>query len=109
MSKRNSPNNIIIDSFPYFLNSWEDYSDFKQKWATKKVLVFIGHADGKLPSTKLQERVLYDAKMKIFVSGYLATCKGRTIGPNGGKLIIYKKGYEDLHGANASERIYIDN
>ncbi len=106
LSKRNSPNLIIIDSLPYFLNSWDDYKTFKQKWATKKVIVFIGHADGKNPSTELQKRVMYDAKMKIFVSGYLAACKGRTIGPNGGRFIIYKKGYDDLHGANASEQVY---
>ncbi len=105
LSKRNSPNYIIIDSLPYFLNSWEDYKAFKQKWATKKVIVFIGHADGKNPSTDLQKKVMYDAKMKIYVSGYLATCKGRTIGPNGGRFVIWKEGYNALHGANADEQI----
>ncbi len=102
LEKRNSAHYIIIDSLPYFLDNWQEYRDFKKKWATKKVLVFIGHADGKNPSTDLQKKVMFDAKMKIFVSGHLATCKGRTIGPNGGRFIIWKEGYEALQGATAS-------
>ena len=43
---------------------------------------------------------MYDAKMKIFVSGYLATCKGRTIGPNGGRFIIWEDGYKKIQGAS---------
>lgn len=98
LSKRNSPDNIIIDSLPYFLNTWQEYIEFKQRWAKKKTLVFIGHADGKNPTTELQRKVMYDAKMKIFISGYLATCKGRTIGPNGGRFVIWEEGYKALRG-----------
>ncbi len=104
LSKRNSPSHVIIDSLPYFLNHWDEYKAFKKKWATKKVIVFIGHAEGKNPSTELQKRIMYDAKMKIFVSGYLATCKGRTIGPKG-SYIIWEKGYNDLRGANADKQL----
>jgi hypothetical protein len=43
---------------------------------------------------------MFDAKMKIFVNGYLALCRGRTIGPNGGKFIIWEEGYRRLHGEN---------
>ncbi len=100
LSKRASANNIIIDSVPYFIDRWDDYQAFKKKWATRKVIVFIGHADGKNPSTELQKRIMYDAKMKIFVGGYLATCKGRTIGPRG-NYIIWKEGYDNLQGESA--------
>ncbi len=105
LAKRNSPNYIIVDSLPYFLNNWEAYRTFKQKWATKKVIVFIGHAEGKNPSTDLQKRIMYDAKMKIFVSGYLAFCRGRTIGPNGGRYVIWQEGYDKLNGVGASQTI----
>lgn len=105
LSKNGSPDHIIIDSLPYFLNNWEEYKAFKRKWAKRKVIVFIGHADGRNPSTEIQKRVMYDAKMKIFVSGYLATCKGRTIGPNGGHFIIWKEGYNALQGEKANENI----
>ena len=103
LEKRNSADFIIIDSLPYFLENWQEYKEFKQKWATKKVLIFIGHADGKNPSTELQKKVMFDAKMKIFVSGYLATCKGRTIGPNGGRFIVWQEGYEALQGTKQDD------
>lgn len=103
LEKRNSADFIIIDSLPYFLQNWQEYKEFKQKWATKKVLIFIGHADGKNPSTELQKKVMFDAKMKIFVSGYLATCKGRTIGPNGGRFIVWQEGYEALQGTKQDD------
>lgn len=101
LSKRNSPDVIVIDSAPYFFKNWDEYYQFKQKWAKTKIIVIVGHADGKNPSTELQKRIMYDAKMKIFISGYLATCKGRTIGPNGGRYIIWKQGYEKLQGTTA--------
>ena len=103
LEKRNSADFIIIDSLPYFLENWQEYKEFKQKWATKKVLIFIGHADGKNPSTELQKKVMFDAKMKIFISGYLATCKGRTIGPNGGRFIVWQEGYEALQGTKQDD------
>lgn len=103
LEKRSSADYIIIDSLPYFLENWQEYKEFKQQWATKKVLIFIGHAEGKNPSTELQKKVMFDAKMKIFVSGYLATCKGRTIGPNGGRFIVWQEGYEALQGAKKDE------
>lgn len=103
LEKRNSAHYIIIDSLPYFLENWQEYKEFKKKWATRKVLVFIGHADGRNPRTELQKNVMFDAKMKIFVSGYLATCKGRTIGPNGGRFIVWHEGYEALQGAKQND------
>lgn len=105
LEKRNSAHYIIIDSLPYFLENWQEYQVFKQKWATKKVLVFIGHADGKNPSTDLQKKVMFDAKMKIFISGHLATCKGRTIGPNGGRFIVWQEGYEKARGSETITNI----
>ncbi|MCG8203410.1 ATP-binding protein [Tenacibaculum finnmarkense] len=100
LERRNSSDVVIIDSAPYFFKTWDEYWEFKQRWATKKIIVIVGHAEGKSPSTDLQKRIMYDAKMKIFISGYLATCKGRTIGPNGGRYIIWQEGYEKIHGDN---------
>ncbi len=104
LEKRGSAHTVVMDSAPYYFKTWEEYYLFKKKWATKKLIIIIGHAEGKNPSTELQKRIMYDAKMKIFISGYLATCKGRTIGPNGGRFIIWKEGYEKLHGANSIKK-----
>lgn len=101
LSQRNSPKVIIIDSLPYFMSKKDEYKAFKKKWATKKIIIFSGHAKGQNPKTDFQEDVMFDAKMKIFVSGYLATCKGRTIGKNGGNYIIYEEGYNKLNGTKS--------
>jgi len=98
LKKRNSAKVVIIDSLPYLKIDWEKYLQLKKKFKNK-IFVFVGHAEGKKPRTKFQEDVMYDAKMKIFVSGYKAICKGRTIGANGGIFKIWKDGIEKLHGA----------
>jgi hypothetical protein len=101
LEKRDSAHVVIIDSAPYIFKTWDEYYAFKKKWAAKKIIIIVGHAEGKNPRTELQKSIKYDAKMKIFVSGYLATCQGRTIGPNGGNFIIWKEGYDKLRGQNA--------
>lgn len=98
LSKRNSPDAIIIDSIPYLTKDWDKWFAFKKKWASTKLIIVSGHAKGKNPKTDFEDRVMFDAKMKIFISGYLATCKGRTIGKNGGFFIIWDEGYQKING-----------
>lgn len=97
LQKRNSPDVVIIDSLTYFCNSFEDYMRLKRQFKNK-IFIFTGHAQGSNPRSELETKVQFDAKMKIFVNGYLATCKGRTIGPNGGQFITWKEGYEKARG-----------
>lgn len=96
--ERNKKEVIVVDSLPYMTKKYDEYYRFKKKWATKVILIFVGHAKGKDPKTEMQIDVMYDAKMKIFVSGYLAVCKGRTIGKNGGLFVIWDEGYKKVHG-----------
>jgi hypothetical protein len=93
---------VIIDSLPYFTKDWQTYYDLKNKFKDK-IFIFSAHAKGKNPKTDIEDRVMFDARMKIYVEGYLATCKGRTIGKNGGFYMIYKEGYERLHGEGSSK------
>ncbi len=97
LKKRRNAKVIIIDSLVYQKISFDEYLEFKRQFRNK-ILIFVGHGKGAAPRTKIEEDVMYDAKMKIYVSGYEAVCKGRTIGPNGGSFIIWKEGYEQLHG-----------
>jgi hypothetical protein len=93
---------VFIDSLPYFTKDWQTYMDLKRSFPSM-IFVFSAHAKGKNPKTDIEDRVMFDAKMKIYIEGYLATCKGRTIGANGGQFIIYKEGYEKLHGNGAAK------
>jgi len=97
LKKRNAPKVVFIDSITYFGIDFEKYIKLKKQFKTKR-FVIVGHASGKRPRTKLEEDIMFDAKMKIYVEGYAAYCKGRTIGPNGGIYTIWQEGYEKIQG-----------
>jgi cephalosporin-C deacetylase-like acetyl esterase len=99
LKKRNAPKVVVIDSLTYFKIDFEKYLKLKRQFKNN-IFIIVGHADGKRPRTKFEEDVMYDAKMKIFIDGYQALCKGRTIGKNGGTLIIWDEGYQKLQGAS---------
>lgn len=106
LKKRNSAQVVIIDSVPYmFLYKGKTIADYFQfiEDFKDKLIIFIGHAEGKNPATEFEKRVMYDATQKVFVSGYVATNKGRKFGPNSNQFIIWKKGYDDLMGAKNIE------
>lgn len=88
----------IIDSATYFFKDKAQYMEFVKKYAGKKLIIITGHAEGVRPRSELEKDIMYNAKMKIYANGYLATCKGRTIGPNGGIFIIWPEGHEKLRG-----------
>ena len=97
LKKRNAPKVVFIDSITYFGIDFDKYIQLKKRFK-KKLFVIVGHATGKRPRTKLEEDIMFDAKMKIFVEGYAAYCKGRTIGPNGGIYIIWREGFARIQG-----------
>jgi len=100
LDKRNSPKVVVIDSITYLTRRFEDYMELKRRYKDK-IIIMSGHAQGKDPRSEFEKSIMYDAKMKIYIEGYAAYCKGRTIGPNGGLFIIYPDGYEQLHGAGS--------
>ncbi|AOW09486.1 hypothetical protein [Flavobacterium gilvum] len=97
LKKRNSPKVVIIDSATYFFKNFAEYLAFKEMFKSK-IIIITGHAQGANPRSELEKDIMYDAKQKIFVSGFLSVCKGRTIGPNGGLFIIWKEGYDKARG-----------
>lgn len=92
---------VVIDSGIYFFKNFEQYLEFKKTFKDKIILI-TGHAQGSNPRTELEKSIMYDARQKIFVDGYQASCKGRTIGPNGGFYTIWKQGYEKIHGSQTN-------
>jgi hypothetical protein len=97
LNRKNSPKVVIIDSATYFFESFDQYLAFK-KMFKQKIIIITAHARGEKPKYELEDRIMFDAKMKIYINGFLAICKGRTIGPNGGRFIIWQEGYETLRG-----------
>lgn len=96
LSRRTSPDVVILDSATYIFKSFRQYMDLKKKFR-RKVFIITLHAEGQQPRTELERSIYYDANQKIFVAGYQAICKGRTIGPTG-NYIIWQEGYNKIHG-----------
>tara|TARA_R110000868_G_scaffold52171_6_gene165002 strand:+ start:4671 stop:5318 length:648 start_codon:yes stop_codon:yes gene_type:complete len=99
LDKRDSPKVVIINSATYFFKDLQQYFDFTNKYKRKKIIIISGMAKSNNPYSELETKIMYDANKKIFVAGYQALCKGRTIGPNGGIYIIWAEGYEKVRGA----------
>lgn len=97
LDKRGSPKVVVIDSATYFFKNFDQYEVFKKRYR-HKIIIITGHAKGNIPRSEMELSIQFDAKQKVFVNGYLATCKGRTVGPNGGQYVIWKEGYEILNG-----------
>lgn len=99
---RNSPKVVVINSATYFFKDLQQYFEFTKKYKRRKIIIISGMAKGNNPMTYMEEKIMYDANKKIFCSAYLASCKGRTIGPNGGNYIIWQEGYEKVRGTETN-------
>ncbi len=104
LQQHKSPDIAIIDSYQYTRLTYSQYIDFKEKHRNK-LLIFISHADGKQPSGRSAKSVMYDAALKIWVEGYVAFSKGRYIGPNGGKYIVWRQGAKKYFGDDFEDNI----
>lgn len=82
LSKRKSPDIVVIDSFQYTQMSFKEYEDFKERHSDK-LIIFISQADGNKPLGRTAVSVMYDASLKIWVEGYRAISKGRYFGSLG--------------------------
>lgn len=82
LKRQKSPDFVVIDSFQYTQMTYRQYIEFKEKHRDK-MLIFISHATGRLPTGRSAKNVMFDASLKIYVEGYRAFSKGRFIGPRG--------------------------
>ena len=91
LSKRRSPEVVIIDSFQYSGLTYLSYKALKEKHRNK-LLIFISHAEGENPEGRAAKKVAYDADMKIYIKGFRAMCKGRFITEPGKHFTIWEEG-----------------
>ncbi|MDD3039636.1 hypothetical protein [Bacteroides sp.] len=82
LKRQKSPDFVVIDSFQYTQMTYRQYIEFKEKHRDK-LLIFISHATGRLPTGRSAKSVMFDATLKIYVEGFRAFSKGRFIGPLG--------------------------
>lgn len=91
LTKRRSPDIIMIDSFQYLGLSFEQYQNLTKRFKNK-LFIFISHADGKMPEGRVAKRVRYDVGIKIRVEGFKAFPAGRYGG--GEPFVIWPEGAE---------------
>ena len=82
IKRQKAPDFVVIDSFQYTQMTYRQYIEFKEKHRGK-LLIFISHATGRLPTGRSAKSVMFDASLKIYVEGYRAFSKGRFIGTRG--------------------------
>lgn len=91
LSRRQSPDYIIIDSLQYTGLDYRAYKVFKERHKDK-LIIFVSHAEGIQPDGRTAKKVMYDAEMKIFVEGYRAICKGRYVSETGAYYTVWEEG-----------------
>lgn len=101
MQKRKSPNFYIIDSFQYTQMTFDDYRRFKAA-NPKKLIIFISQSESKNPKGAPARRVMFDASLKIYVEGFKAFSKGRSIGSKG-YYTIWEEGAERYWGEDRKD------
>lgn len=98
LSKRKSPEIIIIDSVQYLDGfNWTSFKKLKREYPDK-LFIFISQADraGKDPDGKLAGKIRYDAEIKIKVEGFKAFVTTRyedsEKGEGGADFVIWEQG-----------------
>lgn len=98
LSKRKSPEIIIIDSVQYLDGfNWTGFKKLKREYPDK-LFIFISQSDraGKDPDGKLAGKIRYDAEIKIKVEGFKAFVTTRyedsEKGEGGADFIIWEQG-----------------
>jgi hypothetical protein len=94
--KPKSPWFVIIDSFQYTGMTYKAYQKFKETHRDK-LIIFVSHADGKKPSGRAAQAVVYDVDQKIWVEGFKAFNLGRSQGTIN-SYIIWDQKAKEYHG-----------
>jgi len=76
LRQKKSPNIIVIDSVQYADINYKEYKELKRLFP-HKLIIFISHAEGKLPEGRLANKIRYDAMCKIRIEGYRAFINSR--------------------------------
>lgn len=90
LSKRRSPDFVVIDSVQVMAMTYRDFLGLKQRFP-HKLFVLVSQVDGKQPDGRPAKHMMYDADLKIWVEGHTAFSKGRFIGETG-SFVIWPEG-----------------
>lgn len=95
LKRRKSPNIIVIDSVQEAQMKFEDYRLLRDTFP-EKLIIYISRADGKNPEGATARAIKYCANVKIWVEGYMATCRSRYGGEK--PFTIWQQGADRYYG-----------
>lgn len=71
LSRRKSPEIVVIDSIQFLGLQFEDYKRLKQTFPDK-LFIYISHVDGRHPDGNVAKRVMRDANIFFRIEGFVA-------------------------------------
>lgn len=71
LSRRKSPEVVIIDSIQFLGLTFDDYKRLKRTFP-EKLFIYISHVDGRQPDGNVAKRVMRDANIFFRVEGFVA-------------------------------------
>ena len=81
----------IFDSLQAMGLRYRDYDMLRRKYP-RKTMIFVSQAERREPKNACARAIKYDAGVKIYVSGYAATCMGRYMPAPGTHYVIWREG-----------------
>lgn len=96
LKKKKSPKIIAIDSLQYAGITYQQYKRLKETFPGK-LFIWISHAEGRLPSGRVANKIRYDVPVKIRVEGYKAFAQSR-YGTSSEPYIIWPEGADSYWG-----------
>lgn len=90
ISQQRSPKFVVLDSFQFMGLTYKDFRAFCEKHKNK-MLIFVSRTRGRQPEGRAAISAMYDASCKIWVEGYKAFSKGRSVGTTG-EMTIWDEG-----------------
>jgi hypothetical protein len=96
MNRRKAAKIWVVDTVQYLDMDWEQYIQLKRRHRDK-LIIFVSHMEGNAPDGKMAMKIMRDAALKIFITGFVAISKGRYIGETG-KYVIWNKGAQEIWG-----------
>ena len=91
LSRRQAPHFVIVDSIQ--LSGW-NYSDIEKlvKEFPRRCFIFVSQEHKGEPLGKTPAKTRYLAGVKVWVSGYIATCQGRYSKDASNQYVVWEEG-----------------
>lgn len=79
LSRRVSPDAVVIDSVQFLGLRWDEYKQLVERFP-HKLFVFVSHVDGNQPEGRVAKKIWRDADVYIRVEGFRGFPVGRYMG-----------------------------